>query len=73
MMHWCNYLFKGQRRDEMYSNVAESFNALINSNMVDAIRYVYKNLIRVLCTIVVLFQLNIFTFKLSHVVSIFNV
>lgn len=25
--HWSNYLFKGVRSCEMYSNVAESFNA----------------------------------------------
>ncbi|XP_039118100.1 uncharacterized protein LOC120254012 [Dioscorea cayenensis subsp. rotundata] len=27
--HWCNYLFKGMRWCEMYSNVVESFNAWI--------------------------------------------
>ncbi|XP_039117893.1 uncharacterized protein LOC120253679 [Dioscorea cayenensis subsp. rotundata] len=46
MGHWCNYLFKGPRWGEMYSNVAESFNAWVKdarhlpvSNMVDSIRY----------------------------------
>ncbi|XP_039119936.1 uncharacterized protein LOC120256291 [Dioscorea cayenensis subsp. rotundata] len=51
MMHWCNYLFRGQRWGEMYSNVAESFNAWIKEarhlpvcNMVDAIRFKMMNL-----------------------------
>lgn len=46
MSHWCNYLFRGQRWGEMYSNVAESFNAWIREarhlpvcKMVDAIRW----------------------------------
>ncbi|XP_039126995.1 uncharacterized protein LOC120263173 [Dioscorea cayenensis subsp. rotundata] len=44
--HWCNYLFKGMRWCEMYSNVAESFNAWIKearhlpvTSMVDTIRF----------------------------------
>ncbi|XP_039145515.1 uncharacterized protein LOC120282728 [Dioscorea cayenensis subsp. rotundata] len=51
MMHWCNYLFRGQRWGEMYSNVAESFNAGIKEarhlhvcNMVDEIRFKMMNL-----------------------------
>ena len=46
MSHWCNYLFQGDRWGEMYSNVAESFNAWIKearhlpvTKMVDSIRY----------------------------------
>ena len=48
MAHWSNYLFRGQRWGEMYSNVAESFNAWIKearhlpvTKMVDSIRYVW--------------------------------
>ncbi|XP_039146825.1 uncharacterized protein LOC120284076 [Dioscorea cayenensis subsp. rotundata] len=44
--HWCNYLFKGMQWCEMYSNVAESFNAwikearhLLVTSMVDTIRF----------------------------------
>ncbi|XP_039145643.1 uncharacterized protein LOC120282874 [Dioscorea cayenensis subsp. rotundata] len=51
MMHWCNYLFRGQRWGEMYLNVAESFNAWIREarhlpvcNMVDTIRCKMMNL-----------------------------
>lgn len=43
--HWSNYMFKGERWGEIYSNVAESFNAWIKearhlsvSNMVNSIR-----------------------------------
>ena len=45
--HWATYLFKGMRWCEMYSNVAESFNAWIKearhlpvTSMVDSIRLV---------------------------------
>ena len=45
MAHWSNYLFGGDRWGEMYSNVAESFNAWIKearhlpvTKMVDSIR-----------------------------------
>ncbi|XP_039140557.1 uncharacterized protein LOC120277782 [Dioscorea cayenensis subsp. rotundata] len=51
MMHWRNYLFRGQRWGEMYSNVAEFFNSWIKEarhlpvcNMVDAIRFKMMNL-----------------------------
>ncbi|XP_039140498.1 uncharacterized protein LOC120277712 [Dioscorea cayenensis subsp. rotundata] len=50
---WANYMFKGERWGEMYSNVAESFNAWIKearhlpvTNMVDSIRF---KLIGMLC------------------------
>ncbi|XP_039114974.1 uncharacterized protein LOC120250246 [Dioscorea cayenensis subsp. rotundata] len=46
LAHWANYMFKGERWGEMYSNVAESFNAwikearlLLVTNMVDSIRW----------------------------------
>ncbi|XP_039134333.1 uncharacterized protein LOC120271720 [Dioscorea cayenensis subsp. rotundata] len=46
LVHWANYMFKGDRWGEMYSNVAESFNAWIKEahhlpviNMVDSIRF----------------------------------
>ncbi|XP_039138740.1 uncharacterized protein LOC120276066 [Dioscorea cayenensis subsp. rotundata] len=46
LAHWANYMFKGDRWVEMYSNVAESYNAWIKearhlpvTNMVDSIRF----------------------------------
>ncbi|XP_039130931.1 uncharacterized protein LOC120267344 [Dioscorea cayenensis subsp. rotundata] len=46
LAHWANYMFKGDRWGEMYSNVAESFSAWIKearhlpiTNMVDSIRF----------------------------------
>ncbi|XP_039138747.1 uncharacterized protein LOC120276076 [Dioscorea cayenensis subsp. rotundata] len=46
LAHWANYMFKGDRWGEMYSNVAESFNTWIKearhlpvTNMVDSIRF----------------------------------
>ncbi|XP_039131790.1 uncharacterized protein LOC120268452 [Dioscorea cayenensis subsp. rotundata] len=46
LTHWANYMFKGDRWGEMYSNVVESFNAWIKearhlpvTNMVDSIRF----------------------------------
>ncbi|XP_039114636.1 uncharacterized protein LOC120249979 [Dioscorea cayenensis subsp. rotundata] len=46
LAHWANYMFKGDRWGEMYSNVSESFNAWIKearhlpvTNMVDSIRF----------------------------------
>ncbi|XP_039141186.1 uncharacterized protein LOC120278458 [Dioscorea cayenensis subsp. rotundata] len=46
LAHWANYMFKGERWGDMYSNVAESFNAWIKearhlpvTNMVDSIRW----------------------------------
>ncbi|XP_039138187.1 uncharacterized protein LOC120275627 [Dioscorea cayenensis subsp. rotundata] len=50
--HWSNYLFKGMRWCEMYSNVAESFNAWIKearhlpvTSMVDSIRFKLMNML----------------------------
>ncbi|XP_039129100.1 uncharacterized protein LOC120265294 [Dioscorea cayenensis subsp. rotundata] len=46
LAHWANYMFKGERWGEMYSNVVESFSAWIKearhlpvTNMVDSIRF----------------------------------
>ncbi|XP_039118051.1 uncharacterized protein LOC120253919 [Dioscorea cayenensis subsp. rotundata] len=46
LAYWANYIFKGERWGEMYSNVAESFNAWIKEalhlpviNMLDSIRF----------------------------------
>ncbi|XP_039139159.1 uncharacterized protein LOC120276473 [Dioscorea cayenensis subsp. rotundata] len=50
--HWSNFLFKGMRWCEMYSNLAKSFNAWIKeawyvpvTSMVDSIRFKLMNML----------------------------
>ncbi|XP_039140545.1 uncharacterized protein LOC120277771 [Dioscorea cayenensis subsp. rotundata] len=49
--HWANYLFKGMRWCEMYSNIAESFNGWVKearhlpvTSLVDSIRFKLMNM-----------------------------